>query len=80
MPSIRTYILISGLVDRSHSETVLSLSFVASAYKHVPKNRRDVEAELFNEALEKVINTHPDWEELPDYKIIVKQKEEKKGD
>ncbi len=80
MPSIRTYILISGLVDRSHSETVLSLSLVASAFKRVPKNRRDIEAELFNEALDKVINAHPDWEELPDYRIVVKQKEEKKGD
>ena len=78
MPSIRTYILISGLLDKSHSETVITLRNVDSAYRRTPDKRKKVELQLYNEALNKVIEAHPDWEELPNF-ILVDKKEEKKA-
>ena len=74
MPSIRTYILISGLMDKSHSETVYTLQNVSRAYHSMTKSRRRVEASLFNEALDRVIEAHKDWEELPEYKITIEEK------
>ena len=38
------------------------------AFKHTPKNRQKVEIDLFNEALERVVAAHPDWE-LEGYKL-----------
>ncbi len=69
MPVIRTYILTAGLLDGSQSEVMLALKKVVRAYKNVPANRRHNELVLFNEALDKVIEAHPKWEELPNYKL-----------
>ena len=77
MPSIRTYILICGLVDRSHSECILTLNNVFKAYKKTNPNRKDTERELFNEALEKVIECNPKWEEIRDYHLEDDKKEKK---
>ena len=68
MASIRAYLLMSGLLDKSRSECVIALNNVYRAFKHTPKNRQKVEIDLFNEALERVVNTHPDWE-LDGYKL-----------
>lgn len=76
MPSIRTYILISGLMDKSHSETILTLNNLGRAYRATPKKRRAIEASLFNMALKKVMEENPKWEEIGDYLIEVNQKEE----
>lgn len=62
LPSIRAYLLMSGLFDKSKSETIIALNNVMKAYKHTPKNRRNIETTLFNEALRKVIEAHPNWE------------------
>ena len=62
MPSIRAYILVSGLFDNSKSECVLVLQKLTKAYKRVPKNHRKVELELFNDALKMVDEAHPKWE------------------
>lgn len=62
LPSIRAYLLMSGLFDKSKSETLIALNNVMKAYKHTPKNRRNIEVTLFNEALKKVIEYHPNWE------------------
>ena len=78
MPSIRTYILISGLLDKSRSETEITLRNVDVAYRRTPEKRKKVEMQLYNEALNKVIQAHPDWEELPNF-ILVDKKEEKKA-
>ena len=75
MPSIRTYILMSGLLDKSKSECVIALNNVIKAYKKTPKSRQKIEVELFNETLQKVIDAHPKWD-LEGYKLSVK--EEKK--
>ena len=65
---IRAYLLVSGLIDRSHSETIRTLDKVYKAYKKTPENRRKLESKLFNKALNLVIEKHPDWN-LDDYLI-----------
>ena len=62
MASIRAYILMSGLLDDSQSETELALKNVLKAYKRTPERRQHVELKLYNEALNKVIEKHPKWE------------------
>ena len=73
MASIRAYLLMSGLLDKSRSECIIALNNVYRAFKHTPKNRQATEVMLFNEALEKVVAAHPDWE-LEGYKLQVSQK------
>ena len=68
MASIRAYLLMSGLLDKSRSECIIALNNVYRAFKHTPKNRQHTEVALFNEALEKVVAAHPDWE-LEGYKL-----------
>lgn len=69
LPIIRTYLLTAGLLDGSQSEVMLSLNKVLKAYKNVPANRRHNELVLFNETLDKLIEAHPKWEDLPNYKL-----------
>ena len=68
MASIRAYLLMSGLLDKSRSECIIALNNVYRAFKHCPKNRQHTELVLFNEALQKVIDAHQDWE-LEGYKL-----------
>lgn len=75
MPSIRAYILMSGLLDKSLSETELALNKVLRAYKRTSKVRQEVELRLYNEALKRVIDAHPNWN-LEGY--LLEEKEEKK--
>ena len=62
MASIRAYLLMSGLLDKSRSECIIALNNVYRAFKHTPKNRQHTERVLFNEALQKVVDAHHDWE------------------
>ena len=62
MASIRAYILMSGLLDKSRSETELALNKVLRAYKKTSKSRQETELKLYNEALKRVIEAHPTWE------------------
>ena len=68
LPFLRSYILISSLIDRSHSECFRSLDKVYKAYKRTVPERRVLESKLFNKALELVNEKYPDWNVL-DYKI-----------
>lgn len=61
MPSIRAYLLMAGLIDKSKSECLLTLQKVIKAYKKTPKTRQPVEVKLFNETLQKIIEAHPKW-------------------
>ena len=72
MASIRAYLLMSGLLDKSRSECIIALNNVYRAFKKTPKNRQKTEVTLFNEALDKVVAAHPDWE-LDGYKLQVKE-------
>ncbi len=62
LESIRAYILMSGLLDNSKSETVLALEKVVKAYRKTNKSRLDTEVKLYNRALKKIIDVHPKWE------------------
>ena len=73
MASIRAYLLMSGLLDRSRSECIIALNNVYRAFKKTPKNRQKTEVMLFNEALDKVVAAHPDWE-LEGYKLQIASK------
>ena len=73
MASIRAYLLMSGLLDKSRSECIIALNNVYRAFKQTPKSRQEVEVTLFNEALEKVTTAHPDWE-LEGYRLEIKSK------
>ena len=68
LPCIRAYVLISSLLDRSHSECTRALDRVYKAYKRTPENRRQLESKLFNIAIEMVNKKHPNWN-LSDYEI-----------
>lgn len=61
MVSIRTYILMEGLFDKSRSECLRALNALKTALKHTTPTRKKIEIKLFNEALEKVMEVHPDW-------------------
>ena len=76
MASIRAYLLMSGLLDRSRSECIIALNNVYRAFRRTPKNRKNTELTLFNEALDKVVAAHPDWE-LEGYKLQMVEKAKK---
>ena len=73
MASIRAYLLMSGLLDKSRSECIIALNNVYKAFKRTPKNRQATEVALFNEALDKVIAAHADWE-LEGYRLQIASK------
>ena len=73
MPSIRAYLLMSGLLDKSRSECIIALNNVYRAFSHTPKKRQETEVALFNEALERVVTAHPDWD-LAGYKLQIQAK------
>ena len=73
MASIRAYLLMSGLLDKSRSECIIALNNVYKAFKRTPKNRQATEVTLFNEALDKVVAAHADWE-LEGYKLQIAEK------
>ena len=61
MVSIRTYLLMSGLLDGSRSECAIAINNVRKCYKSTPKQRQKVEATLFNDAINRVNELHPTW-------------------
>lgn len=77
MVSIRTYLLMSGLMDGSKSECMIAINNVRKCFNSTPEQRRKSEANLFNQAIDKVNELHPTWK-LEQYKIDYKEKEPKK--
>ena len=77
MVSVRTYLLMSGLLDNSKSECIIAINNVRRCFNNTPKQRRQTEATLFNEALKKVDEAHPNWK-LFEYAIVYEEKPEKK--
>ena len=76
MVSIRTYLLMSGLLDGSKSECLIAINNVRKCFNSTPKQRRKTEADLFNEALNKVDEMHPTWK-LGEYHIVLEEKSQK---
>lgn len=68
MVSVRTYLLMSGLLDKSKSECLYAIKNVSKCFSRTPKQRQNTEIVLFNEAIEKINEIHPDWE-LLEYKL-----------
>ena len=77
MVSIRTYLLMSGLLDGSKSECLYAINNAARCFNNTPKQRRKVEADLFNDAIDKIDQLHPTWK-LAEYHIEYEEPEEKK--
>ena len=77
MVSVRTYLLMSGLLDNSKSECIIAINNVRRCFNNTPKQRRKTEANLFNKALKKVDEAHPNWK-LGEYSIVYEEKPEKK--
>lgn len=74
MVCARAYILIAALIDKSKSECIITISNIKKSFKNTAPARRAIEVKLFNKALDKAIEAHPDWE-LEQYRI--KEIEEK---
>lgn len=68
LPFLRAYVLVSGLLDRSHSECMRTLNKVYKAYKKTPEARRPLESKLLNKAIDLVKEKHSDWN-VEEYKI-----------
>ena len=62
MSTLRAYILISGLVDKSENEVLLAVNKIVRAYKKADKARQPIELKLYNKALNTVIENHPKWD------------------
>ena len=77
MVSVRTYLLMSGLLDNSKSECTIAINNVRRCFNSTPKQRRQTEARLFNEALKKVDEVHPNWK-LSEYSIKYEETPETK--
>ena len=63
MESIKAYILIAGLLDKSRNEVDFAKSRKDRAMKRLPSSRAQIENKLYEEALERVYEAHPDWKE-----------------
>ena len=78
MICIRTYLLMSGLFDKSKSETLIAINNVSKSFNKTPKQRQNTEIALFNEAIDRVDKAHPAWE-IGQYKLEpIKEKEKKR--
>ena len=77
MVSVRTYLLMSGLLDGSKSECLFAINNAGKCFNNTPKNRRKTEANLFNAAIDKINELHPSWK-LTEYYINYEEKPEKK--
>ena len=76
MVSIRTYLLMSGVLDGSKSESIIAINNVRKCFNSTPKQRQQTEANLFNDALARVDQMHPNWK-LGEYKIVIEEKPKK---
>ena len=77
MVSIRTYLLMSGLLDGSKSECLYAINNAGKCFNNTPKQRRKVEADLFNDAIDKIDQLHPTWK-LSEYHSDYQEPEDKK--
>ena len=76
MVSVRTYLLMSGLLDGSKSECLFAINNAGKCFGNTPKNRKKTEAALFNAAIDKINELHPSWK-LTEYYINYEEKPEK---
>lgn len=63
MESLRAYILIAGLLDESNGEVEFAKARKEKALKRVAPARVEIEKQLYEDALKKVYEVHPDWKD-----------------
>lgn len=63
MESLRAYVLIAGLLDESLGEVQYANSRKRKALKLALTSRAKIEEELYDDAINKVIEIHPEWKE-----------------
>ena len=61
MESLRAYILIAGLLDESQGEILYVQSKIKKAMKIALPARKEIEQQLYQDALNKVYEVHPEW-------------------
>ena len=61
--SVRAYLLISGLIDKSRGEVNYAINRKTKALKRCLKQRIEIESKLYDLALNKVYEAHPNWKE-----------------
>lgn len=62
MESLRAYILIAGMLDRSQGEVQFAMSRKVKAMKRTTETRAKIEEKLYESALALVKQAHKDWE------------------
>ena len=77
--SARTYLLMSGLLDKSQSESEIACRTAHKSLSRTPKRRQNTEIALFNEAIDLINKAHPKWE-IEQYKLEpIPEKPQKKA-
>lgn len=70
MESIRAYLLISGIIEKSQAEVKYAIGRKDKAMKRTIKQRAEIEENLFNIALKKVYEAHPKWNQEQKENIV----------
>ncbi len=76
-PSVRAYLLVSGLIDESEGETKEALSRADKAIKDSGEEKKAIELDLIKQSLRKVSEKHPDWD-YNDYSFADESEESSK--
>ena len=75
-PSLRAYLLVSGVLEGSETETNYALDKAAKVLKRVPEGRKEVEERLMELTVKRIQTLHPSWKLNP-WKDEPKQPQEK---
>lgn len=62
MESLRAYVLIAGLLDKSIAEVQYANSRKQKAMKRALASRAEIEEKLYDDAVQRVLNEHKDWD------------------
>lgn len=63
MESIRAYILIAGIIEKSKGEVDYACGKIEKARKNAMPSRKVIEDRMYEQALNKVYEVHPKWKE-----------------
>ena len=77
--AVRTYVLVSGLIEESLNETEEALNRADAALRKAGADKKPVEEALLKDAVTKVLAAHPDWD-LSGYGYGAPKDETKKED
>lgn len=62
MESLRAYVLIAGLLDKSIAEVQYANSRKQRALKRALATRAEIESKLYDDAIQRVLKEHKDWD------------------